>query len=199
MYDYIKGKYKSSSGIECRKSIIDKFNYTNDEDKSGSDKEKTFEADNISWIELFFNSNIYIAGLTLDYSEIDIWWLLNKRARLLNEGIKIDNKIFFLYNEYDSGDSINNDKGIETRDSYTKIKKIIDQEIEKILLLDEEDKTNSIEIINSVKKEIVKSILYNEQNMRFEEKKKMFKLFNVEYKQIGINEQFLSSMMAAIE
>lgn len=36
-----------------------------------------------SWIDLFFNTNIHIIGLSLEYTEIDLWWLLNYRARLM--------------------------------------------------------------------------------------------------------------------
>jgi hypothetical protein len=51
-----------------------------------------------SWIDLFFSSNIHIIGLSLDYSETDIWWLLNKRARFSIDGL-INNKIYF-YSSY---------------------------------------------------------------------------------------------------
>jgi hypothetical protein len=47
---------------------------------------------------LFFNSNIHILGFSLDYSETDIWWLLTKRARILNEEKSsnlISNNIYF--------------------------------------------------------------------------------------------------------
>ena len=47
-----------------------------------------------SWIDLFFSSNIHIIGLSLDYSETDLWWLLNKRARLSMDGL-VKNKIYF--------------------------------------------------------------------------------------------------------
>jgi len=35
-----------------------------------------------SWIDLFFTHDIYIIGLTLDFVETDLWWLLTYRARL---------------------------------------------------------------------------------------------------------------------
>ena len=34
-----------------------------------------------SWAEYFIAADIYILGFGLDYSEIDIWWLLNRRVR----------------------------------------------------------------------------------------------------------------------
>ncbi|MBR1815066.1 MAG: SIR2 family protein [Lachnospiraceae bacterium] len=87
MDSYIKGKYKSSSGLECLNPISQKCHDN--------------EFDNRSWIELFFNSNLYIAGFGLSFSEIDIWWLLNKRMRLIKQGVPINNKIVFLYSDYD--------------------------------------------------------------------------------------------------
>jgi hypothetical protein len=50
--------------------------------------------DNHSWIELFFNSNVHIAGFGFDFSEIDLWWILTKRARLAENSL-ISNKIFY--------------------------------------------------------------------------------------------------------
>lgn len=77
--DYIKGNYKFSNG-STKYSIEDKLLQNN--------------FDEISWVELFFNSDIHILGFGLDYSEIDLWWILNKRARL-GKTQKLKNKIFF--------------------------------------------------------------------------------------------------------
>ena len=73
---YVKGRYEYQEDKKTVKtsSIIDKLN---DESKF----------DETSWIELFFNSDVFIIGLGLDFSEIDLWWILNKRARY-----KLDNK-----------------------------------------------------------------------------------------------------------
>lgn len=38
-----------------------------------------------SWIDLFFTSNLYIIGLGLNYEEIDLWWLLTIRKRLIQK------------------------------------------------------------------------------------------------------------------
>jgi len=74
--NYVKGRYEYQVEKKTIKtpSIIEKLN-----DKSKFDQS--------SWIELFFNSNVYIIGLGLDFSEIDLWWILNKRARF-----KLDNE-----------------------------------------------------------------------------------------------------------
>jgi hypothetical protein len=52
-----------------------------------------------SWIDLFFTKDIHILGLSLDTSEIDLWWLLTYRARyVLQEGKKIvTNRIYYYY------------------------------------------------------------------------------------------------------
>ncbi len=52
-----------------------------------------------SWIDLFFTKNIHIMGLSLDFEEIDLWWLLTYRARFFKENnIKISNRIYFYIN-----------------------------------------------------------------------------------------------------
>jgi len=66
--------------------------------KSITDKIKSREFDNYSWVELFFNTDIHILGLSLEYSETDLWWILNKRARMMNDkktSVHISNKIFY--------------------------------------------------------------------------------------------------------
>lgn len=56
--------------------------------------------DNVSWIELFFNTNIHILGLGLDYSETDLWWILNKRDRLMIDH-NINNRVIFYTEKID--------------------------------------------------------------------------------------------------
>lgn len=56
--------------------------------------------DGLSWIELFFTTNVHIVGLSLDYSETDLWWLLNRRARPLNlSSGTIKNRIIYYDTE----------------------------------------------------------------------------------------------------
>src|SRR5690606_20341177 len=82
---YIKGFYRySADGLEIsEKSIEQKF------------EENSFN--NSSWIELFFTSNIHVIGFTFDFCEIDLWWVLNKRARMMKSTLKakIKNEIHF--------------------------------------------------------------------------------------------------------
>jgi len=35
-----------------------------------------------SWVDLFFLTDVHIVGLSLDFAESDLWWLLNYRARM---------------------------------------------------------------------------------------------------------------------
>lgn len=85
---YIKGNYEYQKDSEPKKvdSIVEKL--------------QNNKYDNVSWIELFFNTNIHILGLRLDYSEIDLWWILNKRARLMIDN-DINNRIVFYTNKID--------------------------------------------------------------------------------------------------
>lgn len=61
------------------------------------------------WADLFFLTDVHIIGFGMDFSEIDIWWLLTKRARLMRAMSKnfkgkdlIRNKIFYYgHNEED--------------------------------------------------------------------------------------------------
>lgn len=60
--------------------------------------------DKYSWIESFFCENIHIIGLKLDYTETDIYWILNKRRRLyieLGAKLKIKNNITFYTRDSD--------------------------------------------------------------------------------------------------
>ena len=49
-----------------------------------------------SWIDLFFISDVHVVGYGFDMSEIDLWWILNRRIRILKEERSIvRNRIFF--------------------------------------------------------------------------------------------------------
>jgi hypothetical protein len=53
---------------------------------------------NNSWLDLFFTEDIHIVGLTLDFVEMDLWWLLIYRARSKLEGkFPIKNTITYYY------------------------------------------------------------------------------------------------------
>lgn len=49
-----------------------------------------------SWIDLFFTSDVHIFGLSLDFSETDLWWLLTYRARLkYYRKLPINNRLYY--------------------------------------------------------------------------------------------------------
>ena len=51
-----------------------------------------------SWIDLFFTSDIHILGLTLDFVEMHLWWLLTFRARWkLERRFPLRNRIVYYY------------------------------------------------------------------------------------------------------
>ncbi len=54
-----------------------------------------------SWMELFFTHDIHIVGLSLDVCEIDLWWMLTYRAKLMAKSPtvrqNIKNKVYFYY------------------------------------------------------------------------------------------------------
>lgn len=83
---YIKGTYEFTE--RKRQQRIDRIEI----------KLQRGRFDGRSWTELFFNSHLHILGLSLDFSETDLWWLLNKRARLLADrktAFLVKNKIYF--------------------------------------------------------------------------------------------------------
>jgi hypothetical protein len=83
---YIKGEYKYSIG---KKEITE---------PKLTDKLRSNEYNNSSWIELFFETNMHIIGFSFDFSETDLWWLINKRARFKRTE-KIQNEIHFYCDE----------------------------------------------------------------------------------------------------
>lgn len=62
--------------------------------KTKSDEKKIATFQFQTWVDLFFAATVYFIGFGLDFSETDIWWLLNKRARF-KEKLEISNDIFF--------------------------------------------------------------------------------------------------------
>lgn len=64
-----------------------------------------------TWIDYFMIADIYVLGFGLDFSEIDIWWLLNRRIREKSGHGKVyffeperegDNSLCkFIYDEFD--------------------------------------------------------------------------------------------------
>ena len=81
------------------------YKYNKRLSRSRSMREKIIEKDTrvLSWIDLFFISDIHILGFGLGYEELDIWYVIMKRRELQIElgTDKICNKIYF----YEKGTS----------------------------------------------------------------------------------------------
>ncbi|MBF4696096.1 SIR2 family protein [Fusibacter ferrireducens] len=90
MDSYVKGNYSFKNNGDDKKTehILKKL-------------KKEAKYDNFSWIELFFNSNVHIVGFGLDYSETDIWWILNRRARIIKELKMKSENIIYYYGKVD--------------------------------------------------------------------------------------------------
>ena len=73
---FVKGDYKKDMG-----SIKQRL-----EDGSINDVK--------SWVDLFFISDVHIIGLGLDYEEIDLWWILNRRKRIMSH-TNLNNNIYY--------------------------------------------------------------------------------------------------------
>ena len=57
--------------------------------------------DNVhSWIDLFFCSDVHILGQGLDYAEMDLWWILNKRRRVKQKYEKLIHNQIVYYPDY---------------------------------------------------------------------------------------------------
>lgn len=46
------------------------------------DREKRKTKPGETWVDIFLHNHIHIVGFSLDYAELDIWWLLKKKAEL---------------------------------------------------------------------------------------------------------------------
>ena len=54
----------------------------------------------LSWIDLFFSSDVHIIGQGLDYAEMDLWWILNKRRRIKQKDAKLISNRIVYYPDY---------------------------------------------------------------------------------------------------
>lgn len=104
---YLKGAYNWGNGIKIS-SIETRI-------QSG---EKHIH----SWIDHFFFSDIYILGFSLEWVEIELWWLLDKRRRYQRKGLKIENKI--VYNFMCSEEEISKNKNSEKYAKYMMLEKL---------------------------------------------------------------------------
>lgn len=83
-YFYEIQSYISGKKYENEMSILDKAR-----DRNYSPK---------SWIDFFFMGELHIAGLSFDFSEYHLWWLLNFRAKQIKqERLKSPSKIYYYH------------------------------------------------------------------------------------------------------
>jgi hypothetical protein len=56
----------------------------------------------LSWVDYFFLGDVYVLGLTMDFVEMHLWWILTYRARAMRSGLlPIHNKVvFFVPRQY---------------------------------------------------------------------------------------------------
>jgi hypothetical protein len=52
-----------------------------------------------SWIDIFLRDDIHILGLTLDYIEIDLWWIIYYKATLENRKKKVGKTHYYRFSE----------------------------------------------------------------------------------------------------
>ncbi len=57
---------------------------------------KTDDIENISWLDVFFTKDVHILGLSLDFNETDLWWLLTYREKAKHNNLcPIKNDIYY--------------------------------------------------------------------------------------------------------
>lgn len=88
------------------------------------------------WVDKFFTSDMYILGLGLTESEIDLWWLLTFRASLFysnREGLrsKINNRIVYydIIDNIPKNDLIKNHIQVEINDEQQRKLKLLSNEL----------------------------------------------------------------------
>lgn len=101
--DYLKREVSIEAGLS--QGLLPRTGQLPKADKNG--KYHNFGE---SWMELFFTHDIHIVGLSLDVCEIDLWWLLTYRAKLISSDPlmkeHIQNRIYFYTtNPAGQGDS----------------------------------------------------------------------------------------------
>lgn len=91
--EYMNGKYKykREKQIQTMPKLLERL-------KDGIEEP-------FSWIDLFFVADIYMIGFGLLYDEIDLWWVLTRRKRLIRQGYDIKNRVFYCGN-VDTGKEI---------------------------------------------------------------------------------------------
>jgi hypothetical protein len=59
-----------------------------------------------SWVDLFLRDDVHIAGLTMDYVEFHLWWLITHKLRLLSNGRSCGATHFYHFAGPDDGHDV---------------------------------------------------------------------------------------------
>lgn len=95
MGNYLKDKItsKRKGAHKEIRSPIQKAMYKQEENRE-FDKDNTI----YSWVDLFVMNDVHILGLSLDYTEIDLWWLMIFKERLKNErGLHSGKTVYYRF------------------------------------------------------------------------------------------------------
>ena len=94
-YDHYVGylsemnKYLSSGTSTRKEKLLSPFKANlNDFENLGSP---------YSWIDIFLRDEIHIVGLSLDYTEIDLWWLITYKEKQMDRGRKIGKTHYYYF------------------------------------------------------------------------------------------------------
>ena len=103
-----------------------------------------------SWIDFFFNANVYFIGFGLPYEEMDIWWLLVKRGKIKaqHQEVHLKNRICF----YEVVDRDRDDN------QYLDKKNLLESMFVAYEHFEKEDKNEYIELYEAIIENIKKSI-----------------------------------------
>lgn len=60
-----------------------------------------------SWVDVFLRNDVHILGLGMDYTEIEMWWLLAFKARLRrNKDVPVGTTDYYLFSSDATGDEV---------------------------------------------------------------------------------------------
>ena len=92
-HEHYSGALQKMRSYLTRKKIISPFMLgDNLFDENGKD---------YSWVDVFLRDNIHIIGFSLDYTEIDIWWLLSYKERLNLQNKTVGETYFYHFYDKD--------------------------------------------------------------------------------------------------
>ena len=132
MDDWVKGSYKITKETKNKKKIKEPIKTIHSRFHN-----TPHDNDIMSWIDLFFTSNIHIIGYSMPFDEIDLWWLLDKRKRLIWEKRMPKHGSITFYDavvksadkEKDDKDKYKEEENEEKRKAKESLLKILDVDV----------------------------------------------------------------------